>query len=177
MNPRFLGISFGILLAAAPLATAQQRKNAPSAKMPIVKSTPNKGLTKAEKQQRLVERFNNMNPEQQQRVLANMPPERRRQVQQNLEQYRRLSKEQKKQIANQLDQLPVEKRQAALGVYRRINQLPDERKVPVRNEIRRLNGMPEDKRAARLESKDFKKLYSPEEQQMISEVSGIFSAN
>ncbi len=37
--------------------------------------------------------------------------------------------------------------------------------------------MSEDKRAARLEGKDFKKSYSPEEQSMISEMTGMLSAN
>jgi 7-keto-8-aminopelargonate synthetase-like enzyme len=56
---------------------------------------------------------------------------------------------------------------------RDLQQLPPERKAAIQQEMRRLTAMPNERRQIRMNSEEFHSRYSPEEQQMIGNLSEI----
>ena len=170
MNSRALLLPAILLLAFFP-ASAQLRK----AQGVIPK---NKAARQAKKAQ-TVERFSKMSPDERQKVLDNLPPERRKQVEKNLEHYNQLPPEQRQRLQSQYEnfaQLPPEKQQAARQIFRRMNDLPQDRKIQMRRELAKLRNMSEDDRKARFSSGDFRGNYSSNERRMLVDMTDLFPA-
>ena len=103
---------------------------------------------------RVLQRLAEMTPEQRQKALARLPPERRERVEQQL---------------NRLDQLPPEQRARVLERYDIFQGLPRDRQGVVRGELQALRKMPLRQRRARLNSPEFQQTFSPEEQRLLRE--------
>jgi uncharacterized protein DUF3106 len=103
-----------------------------------------------------VERLLQMSPEDRERALSRLTPERREQVEQNL---------------NRLQQLSPDQRERLQGVYPAFLNLRPARQQAVRQEIRELRQMRPALRKDRLNSdaRDF----SPEEMDILRQVTGI----
>jgi hypothetical protein len=103
-----------------------------------------------------VERFLQMSPEDQERALSKLTPERRQQVEQRL---------------NRLQQLPPEQAQRLQNLYPAFMNLRPVRRQAVRQEIQQLRLMRPALRRDRLNSdaSDF----SPEEMDILRQVTGI----
>jgi hypothetical protein len=103
-----------------------------------------------------VERFLHMSPEEQERALSQLPPERRQQVEQQL---------------NRLQQLPVDQRQRLQDLYPAFVNLRPARRQAVREELQQLRQMKPAERKDRLNSdvRDF----SPDEMDILRGVTGI----
>ncbi len=150
---------FAVTLCA-PSAGAQIRRGAP-------------GKAGKGKQTKMLDRFSNMSPEEQQRVLNNLPPERRKLVERNLERYNRLPDDQKKKLHDQFEdfrELPPEQQRAARKVFQEMRNLDPERRFEVRRTAVRLRNLPEEDRRARMNSEAFKKRYNEEEQRIINDL-------
>jgi Protein of unknown function (DUF3106) len=103
-----------------------------------------------------VQRFLQMSPEDQERALSRLPPERRQQMEQRL---------------NRLQQLPPEQRQQLQDLYPAFTSLRPERRQAVRQEIELLRRLRPAERKDRLngDAGDF----SPEEMDILRQVTGI----
>lgn len=108
-----------------------------------------------------VQRLLNMTPEEREKALARLPPERRAQVEQRL---------------NRLAQLPPEQRAELQQRYQAFQSLPRDRQDAVRLELQSLRALPPRLRQRRLSSPGFQREYSPEEQRLLRESLGLPNA-
>ncbi len=123
-----------------------------------------------------VDRLSKMPPQQRQRELEKLPPERRAKLEERLEKYDKLPPAQKERLRAQTEvfqNLPPDRQEAVRKSFRRFNTLPEDRRLPVRDELRRLRKMPENERNARMESDDFRNKYSPGEQQILQNLASL----
>jgi hypothetical protein len=127
-----------------------------------------------------LERWNRLTPEQRQRVLAHMPPERRREFQQKLQQYRNLPPEERQQLRDRyqaFSQLPPEQQNHARELFRQFNSLPEDRRPIVRQEYEQLRSMSESERSARIASEAFRSRFNSAEQQMLQDLAQTFGSS
>jgi hypothetical protein len=153
---------FAVTLCA-PSARAQARRGA-------------LGKAGKGKQTKMLDQFSSMSPEEQQRVLNNLPPERRKQVERNLERYNRLPDDQKKKLHDQFEnfrELPKEQQQTARKVFQEMRNLDPERRIEVRRAAARLRNLPEEDRKALMNSEAFKKRFNEDEQRIINELTTL----
>jgi len=152
-----------LLLLLCGLASAQGGKNkalpraaAPAAKVArpparqvgkeIPRSIPGKQIEQLQK----------MTPEEREKALAKLPPDRRVQVEKQL---------------NRLDQLTPEQRQQLDQRFEKLQSFPPARQRAVRQEMQSLRGLSFSERQTRLHSDEFKQEFSSEEQELIR---GVF---
>jgi hypothetical protein len=111
-----------------------------------------------------------MPPAQRERVLQNLPPERRQRLIKRLEQFDSLPPQERQRLQQQLNafrQLPPDQQQATRELFRDFNQLPPDRRRMISQEIRRLLRMDEPDRRARMDSEQYRNLYSAEERKIL----------
>lgn len=127
-----------------------------------------------------IERWNRMTPEERGRALAKLPPERRRELQLKLQEFRNLPPEQKQQLGERyraFSQLPPEQQNHARELFRQFNSLPEDRRPLVKQEYEQLRAMPESERNVRMNSEAFRNRYSSSEQQMLRDLSQTFGSS
>ena len=125
-----------------------------------------------------LEQWLRMTPEEKRSALAKLPPERRRELQQKLQQYRNLPPVEQQQLQERyraFSQLPPEQQNHARELFRQFNSLPEDRRPMVKREYEQLRSMPESERNARMNSEAFRNRYSPAEQQMLHDLTRVFS--
>ncbi len=118
----------------------------------------------------VLERLERMSPEQREKVLSRLPPERRRRIEERLRWYDSLPPEERERLAwryERFRQLPPERQQEVRQFFRRFGTLPPERRLALRQEARRLRFLPGPARQARINSPAFQNRYSPEERDML----------
>lgn len=123
-----------------------------------------------------LEKISKMTPDQRQKALAHVPPERRQAIEARLKQYNDLSSEEKGRLQNQLNQLhnyTPERQQAIRNAIGGIAKLPPDRQLAVRQEIRQLRAMPEADRQARMNTPEFQQRFKKHEQKMIQELHDV----
>ena len=145
-------ITYGMFLCLPGLISAQAAKN---------KALP-KAARQADKQAprsipgKQIERLQKMTPEEREKALANLPSERRQQVEKQL---------------NRLDQLTPQQREQLDQRFEKLQGFPPARQRAVREEVQILRKMPFADRQARLHSEEFNQQFSAEEQDLIR---GVF---
>ena len=117
-----------------------------------------------------LEVFERMTPEERERALATLKPERRKQIQQKLKVYDQLTPAQKNQL-DWFNHLTPERQEAFRKVYKKFVNEPPERQQTMRDEISRLSAMPRTDREARMSSPDFQSRFSKNEQQILGQMS------
>ena len=120
------------------------------------------------------QRLLQMTPEERERALEKLPAQRQEQIRRQLEKLDSLPKAEKEHIARQargLDSLSPPQRKVVTQQLAAFNHLPEDRIRPVRGELVKLMKMPEEQRNARINSDEFKKRYSPEEQGILRDLS------
>jgi hypothetical protein len=105
-----------------------------------------------------VERFLRMSPQDRERALSQLPPDRRQQMEQRLRRLEQLTPAQRAQLDRR---------------YQIFEGLPPARRVVVREAIARLRAMPPAQRKAVLEGDDAKLRFNPEELQLLRNVVGL----
>jgi hypothetical protein len=121
-----------------------------------------------------VQRFLHMTPEEQQRVIEKAPPAQRVRLQEALDRWSARPEAEKQQayrMYQSLSKLQPEKQAIVQRQMNAFNALPEDRRKPVRQELVRLLRMPADQRPARFTSPEFTEHYSPEEQQILKDLS------
>jgi hypothetical protein len=121
----------------------------------------------------MLDRLEAMSPEQRQRLLENLPPERRMRIEERLRKYESLTPEQRQRLREPVErfrQLPPERQQAVRQLFQRFSQLPEDRRRAVRRGVWELQMLGPARRAIRIERPWFKNRYSPDELQMIRDL-------
>jgi hypothetical protein len=120
------------------------------------------------------QRLLQMTPEQREQALEKFPLGQQAQIRRQLERLDGLPQAEKDHIARQirgLDSLTPPQRRLVFQQLNAFRQLPDDRIKPVRRELVQMTAMSEEQRNARINSDDFKKQYSAEEQAILSDLS------
>lgn len=128
----------------------------------------------------MIERLNQMTPEQRKRALDKLPPERREKVEQRLENYNALPQDVKDKLSEQYQEfqkLPPDRQNAIRRSFRQLSELSDDRKPVVRRELNRLRRMKPEERGAAMESDRFRERFNESERQLLFDLSNSFPAN
>jgi hypothetical protein len=136
--------------------------------------TPGSGKNK----RTIVDNWSRMTPEEREKALSRLPPERRKKIEEQLNQYNHLSPDQRRDLRSRyagFNQLSPEKQDQARRVYRQFNRLPPDRQGPVQSEFENLRSMPEAERNARLNSDEFRNKYTAGEQGILRNFSGLIT--
>src|ERR1700683_5648224 len=132
------------------------------------KAAPGAGAPGSNKNRRtIVDKWNRMTPEEREKALSRLPPERRKKIEDQLNQYNSLSPAQRRDLRSRyagFNQLPPEKQNQARRLYQQFGRLPEDRRAPVQSEFENLRSMPEAERNARLNSDEFRNKYTAGEQ-------------
>jgi hypothetical protein len=139
-----------------------------SAQRPMAGKRGGKVNPKPRTQLELLQR---MSPEERRRLLNNLPPERKRVMEQRLRDLERMTPEERRQARRMLDDfqsLPPERRQAVRRLFVTFNRMPEERRGVLREEMRTLSQMNEDERQERMGSEQYRTRYSQPEQEWLA---------
>lgn len=161
MAPRWFAFAAFLLFLAPHPSEAQAKKGA------IVKN-------KAARKARLVERFNKLSDQDRERVLKNLPEDRRKEIEQNRQRYNKLSDDQKKKLERQYGNfadMPADQQQATRSAFRQMGQMPIDRRQAMQRELRKLRLMDPAARKERMESDTYKGAFSADEQKVIERLS------
>jgi hypothetical protein len=146
------GAGLGVLKAAQP-----KIKPPPVSKLPKPQAAPKPAARPAAKAVPAdqLEKLLNMSPEEREKNLSKYPPAQRQNLQNRL---------------NNLDKLSPEDRAQRLDRTRRLESLPPARRQAVTQQVQSIRQLPTVKeRRAAINSPEFQKNFSPEEQQLIRE--------
>ena len=117
-----------------------------------------------------------MSPEQRQKWLDTLPPERRQNIDRRLSEYQKIPTPQRRLLNTQLQMLQSLPPQRQNQVKRSINQfklIPEERRQQMTQELKQMSGMTDEDRRAYMNTEEFRNKYSPTEQQIMSNISEI----
>ncbi|MGA2713707.1 MAG: DUF3106 domain-containing protein [Bryobacteraceae bacterium] len=126
--------------------------------------------------EQLLGQLSRMTPEEREQALAAFPPARRAQIEQRIRNFQKLPPAAQMRTLDRLERLnslPPKRQNEVRRSMRDLQQLPPERKAAIQQEMRRLTAMPNERRQIRMNSEEFHSRYSPEEQQMIGNLSEI----
>ena len=121
-----------------------------------------------------IDRWNRMSPAERERELAMLPPARARLIRQRIWRYNHMRPEEQEALRQRYEsfsQLPPDQRQIVRERLRELRQLPPARRQVVHREVEQLRLLPEDRRQARRNSDEFRSRFSPQEQQIIRDLS------
>jgi hypothetical protein len=138
-------------------------------KAPKAEKTPRAGNTP-------LDEFQRMSPEERQKALAKLPPDRAEKLRKQLKEYSQLTPEQQALAKEQLEtfrHLPPDRQAAMRKAFNQFSQQPPDRQQAIRQELNQLRGMTEADRQARLASPELKSRFNKNERQMIGEMSGL----
>jgi hypothetical protein len=159
----------GTLIQALAADKPPRKPNPP----PPASKNP-KGAPKLGNPGNVAQRLLQMSPEERERVLAQFPPERQAQIRQRLQRLDSLPKQQQDRVIERyqtFSNLPPEKQALVRRQIQAFNALPDDRRQMVGAAFQRLRRMPEAERQARMSSPAFKSRFTPQEQQILSDLS------
>src|SRR5581483_9169326 len=152
-----------LLLLIAPLLSGQERSvGGGSAQRPA----PRLGNPGA-----VVQQLMRMTPEQRERALEKLPPERQARIREQLQRFDSLPKaeqERRLRLAETFASLPPERQDLVRRQIRAFNELPEDRRRVVGPAFQRLRRMRESERQARMASPGFHNRFTPAEQQMLA---------
>jgi len=115
-------------------------------------------------------------PQEQERALRNdpafrqLPPERQEQLINRLRNFNNRPPEERQRILNRMEtfeHLPQGERQQVRNLYGQMRELPDDRRMAVRQAARQLSGMSPGERERMLNSPQFRRRFSPQEQNLV----------
>jgi hypothetical protein len=167
---RSLYLSVVVLLGLAESLLGQHTMGHAPPKAPAA-GTAGQGKNK----RTIIDRWNRMSPEEQQKFLAKFPPDKRKQVEAQLNHYKTLPPEERSRPQT-FSQLPPEKQNQARRAWAQYGKLPKDRQPLLRDEFENLRTMPEAERNARINSDEFRNKYNANEQNILRDFSGVLSA-
>jgi hypothetical protein len=122
------------------------------------------------------ERFSRMSPEQRERMLDRLPPDRRAAVKERIQRFNDLPPDAKKRLGAQFDhfrQLPPEQQDVVRKTFREFKELPRERRAEIRRELHKLRRISSPERQARLASEEFRRKFNSGEQNILETLSHL----
>ncbi len=139
---------------------------------------PRIGRPSAARAGKALDRLNRMTPEQRRRILENLPPDRRKRVEQRLDQFNSLPVQERQKLREQLERfrdLPPERQEAARRLFRKFNSFPEDRRLLLKEEFRVLQELDPAERGERINSDEFRSKYTLAEQQLLQDYSNLIS--
>ncbi len=121
---------------------------------------------------RPIEEFMRMSPADREKALQKLPPERQEKIRQQLQRYDQMPPERKAQL-QRLWQLPPDKQQKVRSSMRDFSELPQDRRRTMRQQLQSLGTMSAEERGDYLKSPEFKQQYTPDEQEIMKNMSEI----
>ena len=124
------------------------------------------------------ERLNKMTPEQRQRMLDRLPPDRRAKAQERLDRFERMSPEERERLAGQYEtfqRLTPQQQEVYRRAFRRFSSMPEDRQKAIRAEYDRLKQLSADERKSRFESDEFRKSFNKQEQMFLGRIAELNS--
>ena len=167
---RSLYLSVVVLLGLA-VSLLGQRNMGHAPPKGAAAGTPGSGKNK----RTIIDRWNRMSPEEQQKFLAKFPPDKRARIEAQLNHYKSLPPEERSRPQT-FGQLPPEKQNQARRAWAQYGKLPKDRQPLLRDEFENLRTMPEAERSARINSDEFRNKYNANEQSILRDFSGVLSA-
>jgi len=143
--------------AVSPVIFAQQQKKPPKSPPPP-KAQGHPGGKPGGPNQRPgnsvqeLDRFSKMSPQEREKALSKLPPQRRAVFEQRLERY---------------EKLPPEEKARERQLVEEMESLPKDRQNAVKQEIQRIGALPGPQRLKMLSSEDFRQRFSPDEQKVV----------
>ena len=176
---RAFQIGVFLALAVVPAPADQAQSVAPGG--PARKNgVPKKALPKAGPPLRNpmspAARLYQATPEQRERVLEKLPPRQQELLRRQLEAFDSLPEDERRlriQQAERFERLTPEQRRAFREQLSNVRQLPPARRRAVVNVLRRLQEATDEQRSAFLQSRPFQNRFTPEEQQIIQDLTAI----
>jgi len=135
---------------------------------------PNGGPLTANPNQ--LDRLSKMNPEQRERQLSKLPPERRAKIEQNLKSYNAMPEADRQHLKQQFEnfkQMPPEQQEAVRKSFRQFTALPEDRRMVIRQELGALRSMTADQREQRMESGEFRSRFTPHERNLLDNLTKV----
>jgi hypothetical protein len=127
-----------------------------------------------------IDEFDRLSPEQQQKVLARLPAEQRRRLEERLRQFNQLPFEQRQMLRNlysRLHQLAPGQQATVHKAIDRFSRQPAESQQAIRDEVRLLSALADQDRAARVASKDFRQALTRREQGIVRDMLPLLPLN
>ena len=127
-----------------------------------------------------VERLANMSPEQRKKALQKLPPDRRKKLEERLNQYDRLTPSQKAKLYGQYEnfkELPAEHQAHLRRLFQRFNNFPPERQDALRAEVQKMQTLSDPDRRARMNSDEFRNRYDQRERALLAELAKTVPSN
>ncbi len=116
-----------------------------------------------------LEQFQRMSPQEREQELAKLPADRREKMQRQLEHYDQLTPAQREKL-DWFNHLAPDRKDAFRKAFQKFQAQPPERQQALREELRNLRSMSESERNARIESPDFRGRFNENEQHILSEM-------
>jgi Protein of unknown function (DUF3106) len=123
-----------------------------------------------------IERLRRMSPEQRERVLSLLAPERRQRVEARLAELDQMNDDQRARLGRRLQsfrEMPVQDQERLRDLAGQLNRMDPPRRQVLRRELLRLRSMGETERQARLESPQFRRQYSAEERALLERLGAL----
>ncbi|HEV3333428.1 MAG TPA: DUF3106 domain-containing protein [Bryobacteraceae bacterium] len=169
----------GILLLGSWIPSFAANKRQPPPHPPPAAAAPPKAPPKLGNPGTVAQRLLQMSPDERERVISRFPPERQAQIRQRLQKLDSLPKQQQDRVIERyqtFSSLPPEKQNLVRRQIQAFNALPDDRRRVVGAAFQRLRRMPEAERQELLARPGFKVRFTPEEHQMLSDLSANWPA-
>jgi len=117
-----------------------------------------------------------MTPEEREKALSRLPPARRAQIEQRIQNFEKQPlavQERNLHRLERLNSLPPARRKEVRQSMNQFRDLPDDRKKAINQALLRMSPMPDDERRAYMSTEDFRNRFSPAEQQMVGNLAEI----
>jgi len=127
-----------------------------------------------------IDEFDRLSPEEQKQILARLPTEQRRRLEERLRQFKQLPFEQRQMLRNlysRLHQLAPGQQETVHKAIDRFSKQPAESQQAIRDEVRLLSALPELDRASRVASKDFRQGLTRKEQGIVRDMLPLLPFN
>jgi len=126
--------------------------------------------------EQMLDRLLKMSPEQRQKALQNLPPERRQNIERRLNEIQKLPPAMQNLTRTRLEMLNSLPQPRQNQVRRSINQYaaaPPDRKAQINQALQRISTLPDEDRRAFMNTEEFRNRFSANEQQIIGNLSEI----
>ena len=120
-----------------------------------------------------LDRWRKMSPQQRQRHLQRLPPDRRREFQQRMRRLQNLTPQQRQRLQREYQQfsrMSPRQQNDFRSLYQRFNKMPADRRPMLMNEYRKLRKLSPAERRSRVKSEAFQKRFRPGGKKLLEEL-------
>jgi phage-related protein len=163
------------LVGAASAQKVTRPPKAPAATHPVVPAQePKKQPDGPTASPQYLDKLLKLSPEQRNKALSSLPPQRRAQILAKLDNYQKVPPQQRAReldLLQRLQMLPPPKRAQVRNALRQFQAVPQPRRQQIQKQAKQLAGLPDGDRRSLMNSEEFRSKYTPAEQQMIEDLS------